>query len=147
MSHLTLSFLFALGTFAFIYMFWLRPILKKNPPFRELYATTGSYPLAVRKKFHGIRQKFTAAILTFISLLVLVQDYVAPAMMGVDISPLISHLPNWVWPLIVIGFTGLMNYFRHLADERSDRQIGVLTTAIDDPVKVSQLMDTTPNPS
>ncbi len=48
--------------FVAVYWFWIRPILKSRPAFRELYEQEESFFAAVREKFKGIKQKLSSAI-------------------------------------------------------------------------------------
>jgi hypothetical protein len=141
MFNLILTYFMVLATVATVYWYWIRPLLRQTPAFRELYDQSDSFRAALALKFVGSKQKLTAAFLTMASSVVMVYNFIAPAMTGVDITPLTASMPNWAWPLIVIGFTALLNYFRTLADERASRQIDALSAEIKDDAKVAKIIE------
>lgn len=122
-----------MGTFIFwfinvatvdvVYIFWIRPILKKTPTFSELYAKEGKFFGALAGRFAGIKQRLTAAIVYLAGVIVPVHDYLAPKLTGVDVTPLfpkiVNAVPPTMWPLIMIAFTALLDFFRYLSDNRS----------------------------
>lgn len=105
-----------------IYIFWIRPLLKQTPTFKSLYEENGSFWSAIRLKLQGLKQKLTAAFLIFASLTVELYDHILPAMTGVDITPLTSKVPQWLWPIIAISGVALLNYFRSLSDKRNEKK-------------------------
>lgn len=114
-----LTFMLVLATLVAIYWFWIRPILKSRPGFRELYDKEESFIAALREKLKGIKQKLSSAIVIAASAAVTGYDFFAPIVSGVDVSSLTSHLPSWAWPLILISVTALFQFFRNLADKRN----------------------------
>lgn len=128
-------------TLIIIFVFWIRPLLKQTPAFKALYDREESFFAALRLKVQGSKQKLTAAFITFASSAVMIYNTITPAMTGVDITPLTSHVPTWAWPLLAIGFTALMNYFRTLADENHAKKIDALASVINDDQKVADALD------
>lgn len=112
------------------YVFWVRPVLKQTPALKELYEKEASWWAAISDKLTGAKQKLTTAFLTVASMSVMFYDSIVPAMTGVDITPLTSQIPQWAYPLILIGVTWLLNYFRSLADKRNLKELEELKDQI-----------------
>lgn len=108
---------------AAIYWFWVRPILKSRPAFRELFQEEESFFAAVRAKFAGIKQKLSSVTVIAASAAVSGYDFLSPIVNGVDVSPIAGEMPPWVWPLILIGTTALFQYLRNLADKRHKTEL------------------------
>ncbi len=125
--------------FVTAYIFWIRPLLKQTPCVKELYNENG-FLTAFRIKLVGIKQRLLAAFLTIASSSVLLYDSIIPAVTGVDITPLTAKVPTWAWPLIAIGFTALMNYFRTLADRRSAARIDAVAGLVQDDAAVVEVV-------
>lgn len=100
------------------YYFWLRPILRQRPGFKELYDHEDSFLAALSDKFSGIKQKVAGALVVIAGVAVTVQDQLVPLLSGVDTTSITKSIPAWAWPLITIAVTLLLNYFRNLADKR-----------------------------
>jgi hypothetical protein len=105
------------------YIFWIRPVLRQTPALKELYDKEASWWSAISDKLAGAKQKLTTAFLTVASMSVMFYDSIVPAMTGVDITPLTSHIPQWAYPIILIAVTWLLNYFRSLADKRNLKEL------------------------
>lgn len=110
------------STLFVVYVFFVRPLLKINPKFRDLYAQEASVVGATRRKVRGIKQKLTSAFIYGVCSFITMYDSISPQLTGVDVTPLTNkitaHVPQWAWPIIIIGFTALLSYFRILADRR-----------------------------
>ena len=106
------------ATLVAIYAFWIRPILKSRPAFRELYDKEENFFAALRQKLKGIKQKLSSAIVIIASAAVAGYDFFAPIVSGVDVSGLTSRVPSWAWPLVLISVTALFQFLRNLADKR-----------------------------
>jgi len=119
-----LLFISVAATFIAVYWFWIRPILKSRPAFRELYQEEENLFAALREKFAGIKQKLSSAIVIAASAIVSGYDFFAPIVSGVDVSSIAAQVPSWVWPLILIAVTAIMEYFRNLADKRHAIELG-----------------------
>jgi hypothetical protein len=107
-----------------VYWFWIRPILKSRPAFRELYQEEENVLAALRAKFAGIKQKLSSAIVIAASAIVSGYDFFVPIVSGVDVSSIAAQVPSWAWPLILIAMTAVMKYFRDLADRRHEIELG-----------------------
>jgi hypothetical protein len=107
-----------------VYGFWIRPILKCRPAFRELYREEANFLAALRAKFAGIKQKLSSAIVIAASVIVSGYDFLAPIVGGVDVSSIAAQVPSWAWPLLLIAVTAVMKYFRDLADRRHELELG-----------------------
>jgi hypothetical protein len=118
-----LMFLLVLATLVAIYWFWIRPILKSRPAFRELYDREEGFIAALREKFAGIKQKLSSAVVIAASAAVSGYDFFAPIVSGVDVSSTAAQVPSWAWPLILIAVTAVMKYFRDLADKRHELEL------------------------
>lgn len=118
------------ATIVAIYWFWIRPVLAKTPGLKELYEKEYSWFKAFADKLAGAKQKLTAAFLTFTSFVVMFYDSIVPAMTGVDVTPLVQHIPQWAYPLILIAVTFVLNYFRSLADKRHLKELEELKDQI-----------------
>lgn len=119
---IALFWLINLAALIVVYILWIRPILRKTPALEALFIREDTYFGALRAKFAGIKQRLTAGMLYFSGVVVTVHDYVAPKMTGVDVTPffpkIVAAIPPSSWPLILIGFTAILDYFRYLADKR-----------------------------
>jgi hypothetical protein len=112
------------ATLVAIYTFWIRPILKTRPAFRELYQEEENIFAALRAKFAGIKQKLSSAVVIAASVIVSGYDFIAPIVSGVDVGLIAAQVPPWAWPLILIAVTAIMKYFRDLADRRHELELG-----------------------
>jgi hypothetical protein len=119
-----LLFISMTATLVAVYWFWIRPILKSRPAFRELYEQEENFLAALREKFAGIKQKLSSAIVIAASAIVSGYDFFAPIVSGVDMSSIAAQVPSWAWPLILIAVTAVMKYFRDLADKRHEVELG-----------------------
>lgn len=102
------------------YWFWLRPWLQTRPALADFYAREASFFEAVRLKFAGLKQRLTTLIVTVAGVFVMLNDQIAPILGQVDTSAITAKVPQWSWPIIVIGVTLLMQWFRTLSDRRND---------------------------
>lgn len=119
-----LMFVLVLATLVAIYWFWICPILKSRPAFRELYEKEESFIAALREKLKGIKQKLSSAIVIAASAAVSGYDFFTPIVSGVDVSSLTSQVPSWAWPLVLISLTALFQFLRNLADKRHQAELG-----------------------
>ncbi|MDI3469875.1 MAG: hypothetical protein OJF62_001938 [Pseudolabrys sp.] len=119
-----LLFISMAATLVAVYWFWIRPILRSRPAFRELYQEEENFLAALREKFAGIKQKLSSAIVIAASAIVSGYDFFAPIVSGVDVSSIAAQVPSWAWPLILIAVTAVMKYFRDLADRRHEIELG-----------------------
>ena len=113
-----LLFISMTATLVAVYWFWIRPILKSRPALRELHQEEENFFAALCKKFAGIKQKLSSAIVIAASAIVSGYDFFAPIVSGVDVSSLADKVPSWAWPLILIATTALFQFLRNLADRR-----------------------------
>lgn len=113
-----LTFVLVIATLVAVYWFWIRPILKSRPAFRELYEQEENFFRAFRQKLKGIKQKLSSAIVIIASVAVSGYDFLTPIISGVDVSSIAAQVPSWAWPLILIIVTALFQFFRNLADRR-----------------------------
>jgi hypothetical protein len=118
-----LMFVLVVATLVSIYWFWIRPILKSRPAFRELYEQEESFFAALREKFAGIKQKLSSAIVMVASAAVSGYDFFAPIVSGVDVSSIAAKVPSWAWPLILISTTAIFQFLRNLADRRHKSEL------------------------
>jgi hypothetical protein len=118
-----LMFILVAATVVAVYWFWIRPILKSRPAFRELYEQEESFLAAVREKLAGIKQKLSSAIVIAASAAVSGYDFISPIVSGVDVSSIAAQVPSWAWPLILISVTAVFQFLRNLADKRHDAEL------------------------
>lgn len=118
-----LVFVLVATTFVTIYWFWIRPVLKSRPAFRELYEQEESFFTALREKLKGIKQKLSSAIVIAASVAVSGYDFIAPIASGVDVSSIAAQVPSWAWPLILISVTALFQFLRNLGDKRHKAEL------------------------
>lgn len=118
-----LMFILLAATFVAVYWFWIRPVLKSRPGFRELYEREESFFTALREKFAGIKQKLSSAIVVAASVAVSGYDFIAPIVSGVDVSSIAAQVPSWAWPLVLITVTALFQFLRNLADKRHKAEL------------------------
>ena len=113
-----------------IYWFWIDPILKSRPAFRDIYAEQNTILAALKQKLKGIKQKLSSAVVIGASAAVTAYDFVNPIISGVDVTPLTSEVPSWAWPLVLISTTALFQFLRNLADIRHKAEIKSGTTQL-----------------
>jgi len=127
-----LIFVLMAATIVAVYWFWMRPVLRSRPAFRELYEKEESFFRALREKLKGIKQKLSSALVVAVSAAVAAYDFLAPALSSVDVSLLSAHVPPWAWPLILIFITALLQFLRNLSDKRHEAELA------DDPARVQE---------
>lgn len=118
-----LLFISMTATLVVVYWFWIRPILKTRPAFRELYEEGENFFAALRTKFAGIKQKLSSAVVIAASAIVSGYDFFAPIVSGVDVSSIAAQVPSWAWPLILISVTALFQFLRNLSDKRHQAEL------------------------
>lgn len=118
-----LMFILMATTLVAVYWFWIRPILKSRPAFREIYQKEVDFYGSARAKFAGIKQKLSSAVIIAASAAVSAYDFFAPIVSGVDMSSIAAKVPSWAWPLILIAVTALIQSFRNLADKRHEAEL------------------------
>ena len=106
-----------------IYWFWIDPILKSRPAFRDIYAHDNTIFAALKEKLKGIKQKLSSVVVICASGAVTAYDFFNPIISGVDVTPLTSHVPSWAWPLVLISTTALFQFMRNLADARHKAEL------------------------
>ena len=106
-----------------IYWFWIDPILKSRPAFRDIYAHDNTIFAALKEKLKGIKQKLSSVVVICASGAVTAYDFFNPIISGVDVTPLTSNVPSWAWPLVLISTTALFQFLRNLADARHKTEL------------------------
>ena len=106
-----------------IYWFWIDPILKSRPAFRDIYAHNNTIFAALKEKLKGIKQKLSSVVVICASGAVTAYDFFNPIISGVDVTPLTSNVPSWAWPLVLISTTALFQFLRNLADARHKAEL------------------------
>ena len=101
-----------------IFWFWIDPILKSRPAFRDIYAHDNTISAALKEKLKGIKQKLSSVVVICASGAVTAYDFFNPIISGVDVTPLTAQVPSWAWPLVLISTTALFQFLRNLADGR-----------------------------
>lgn len=124
-----LLFILTAATLVAVYRFWICPILRSRPAFRELYQREEDFFAALRAKFAGIKQKLSSAIVIAASAAVSGYDFFAPIVSGVDMSSIAAKVPSWAWPLILISITATFQFLRNLADKRHAADLADATAA------------------
>lgn len=102
------------------YVFWLRPLLRQRPGFKELYDREEGFFATLGAKFAGLKQKLTVALVTIAGVAIEAQDMIVPMFTGVDTTSILDMIPPKAWPFIMIGFGLLLAWFRRLAENRGD---------------------------
>ena len=113
-----------------IFWFWIDPILKSRPAFRDIYAHDNTIFAALKEKLKGIKQKLSSVVVICASGAVTAYDFFNPIISGVDVTPLTSHVPSWAWPLVLISTTALFQFLRNLADIRRKAELTASTTQV-----------------
>ena len=108
-------------TLGVVYVFALRPALKQNPKFAELYTKEGGLFSAINNKLGGLKQKLTTIFVSLASFLVLAHEQIAPLVTqaSVDPSQILPKIPAWAWPVMTMVILWLIQYFRSLADRKA----------------------------
>lgn len=118
-----LSFIFFLVGFMLAYWFWVRPMLRERPQFKDFYDRTDSFWLSVKLKFTTLRTKLAAGMLMVASTLVELHDFVLPAATGIDWTPITSTVPPVVWPVVSFGAAALFFWLRNLTAKRQEQVV------------------------
>jgi len=118
------------GTTAGFYWFWIRPILRINPSFKEFYEESDTRIEALRRKFAGLKQKLTTAFFFLIGIIVSGYDFFLTMAQASgyglnDLSTLTDKVPPAAWPLIGMAVLALIQYLRNLNDARTNAEIVV----------------------
>jgi hypothetical protein len=117
------------------YLFGLRPLLKQNPAFKELYATEDTFLNAVSAKFGGLKQKITTIFVSAIGFVVVAHDTLLSLMAAAGIDPvaygsqLLPKVPPLAWPIITLAILWIIRYFRSLADKQARANAEALLNA------------------
>lgn len=79
----------------------------------------------IKAWFSHSRTIFAARLYALAGVLVTTHDIALPYFTGTDLSPITAHVPNWIWPLLVIGTGMLFEWLRRittqsLADNKED---------------------------
>lgn len=113
-----------LATLATIYACWIRPVLRQRPSLASFYARSDNILEAIRLKFAGIKQKLWTALASMAAIVVTMHDQIAPFISQVDVTNLTDKVPQWAWPLIMIGVLMVSQWLRNLADKRTEAEQG-----------------------
>ena len=108
-------------TLIVVYALVLRPALKQNPKFTELYTKEEGFFSAINNKLGGLKQKLTTIFVSLAGFLVLAHDQIAPLVtqIGVDPATILPKVPAWAWPVATMLVLWLVQYFRSLADRKA----------------------------
>ena len=115
----------SVATVLAIFWFWIDPILKSRPAFRDIYADDNTIFAALKEKLKGIKQKLSSLVVICASGAVTAYDFFNPIISGVDVTPLTSHVPSWAWPLVLISTTALFQFLRNLSDSRHKKELNL----------------------
>lgn len=108
------------------YLFLLRPILRSRPELKEFYGYTDSFWTAAWGKFAFIKSKLLAMLMMALSGIISLHDFLLPASVGIDWTPLTSKVPDWSWPIISFVVAALFYWFHQL----KEREQAMVTTAV-----------------
>lgn len=113
------------------YVVGIRPALRQNPKFKDLYDAEEGYFSAISTKLGGVKQKLTTIAISAASFIVLAHDEISPLITqaGVDPSQFLPKVPAWAWPLITIAVLWLVQHFRNLADAQARSNAEALLNA------------------
>jgi hypothetical protein len=115
------------------YVFGIRPVLKTNPAFKDLYSVESGVFAAISAKLSGLKQRLTTVLMSAAGFIVLTYDSVPPllAQFGITIEPAkyLPNMPPWGWVLLVMVGYWAMQYFRHLADKAARANAEALLNA------------------
>jgi hypothetical protein len=113
-----LFLVFVVITLGCVYVFWVRPILKRTPRFADFYANEASIFTALRLKFQGVKERLIAVFVTVASVLISMHDFIAPYITGDTVEQFTKAIPPWAIPLIPMAVSLLMLWLRSLAEKR-----------------------------
>lgn len=121
-----LLFILIVLTIIAAYFFWIRPALKSNPKFADIYAREKSFWAALGVKFKGIKQKLVTVFVMIAGFVVTTYDSIISlaAQVGFDwgnVQTLTSKVPPSAWPVIGMVLIGLVQWFRNLSDKRVEQ--------------------------
>lgn len=102
------------------YVFWVRPLLRTRPTFKEFYDNEEGFFASIALKFAGLKQKLLTAVIVAVSAFVTAYDTVAPFLSGVQVQNLTDKIPQGWWP-VILGMSALvLLWFRKLAEKRDN---------------------------
>jgi hypothetical protein len=125
---LVVSYLFptlCVFTLLVVYVVGIRPVLRQNPAFKELYAAEDGFLAALASKFSGIKQKLATVFASLVGLLVVCHDAVSELLTQAGLDPqtlgtqILPKVPAYVWPLATMALLWLIQHFRNIADKQA----------------------------
>lgn len=117
------------------YIFGLRPLLKQNPAFKQLYATEDTMINALSAKLGGLKQKIATLVISAAGFVVVAHDSITSLLSAAGIDPvaygsqILPKVPPMAWPLITIAVIWLIQHFRNLADNQARANAEALLNA------------------
>jgi hypothetical protein len=117
------------------YAVFVRPALKQNPAFKDLYATEETALSAIAAKFSGLKQRLTTIFVSAVGFVVVAHDSLASLLQAAGIDPvaygsqLLPKVPPLAWPIITLVCLWTIQYFRGLADKQARANAEALLNA------------------
>lgn len=110
-----LSFLFIATGLISGYWFILRPILRQRAASRDaVEALEFGFLDRLSAYVYGLKTRLAAWAVILPSMLVSAHDFLLPLVSTVDVSPLTAAVPQWAWPLVLIGVGALFRWLRSI---------------------------------
>jgi hypothetical protein len=109
-----LSVLFFLASAVVAYVAVIRPILRDRGYFTDFYTMADSFWHRLGRYLKGVRTRLAANLLMLASALISLHDFILPATVGIDWTPVYSLLPPWAWTAVFFLIAALFRWLRKL---------------------------------
>ena len=103
-------------TLALIYVFIVRPILKKQPGMSVAFAAEASFGQKIQAKITGWKTYIAAWLTTIAGIVIGLYDQILPLAAGMDWTPITSKLPGWALPVGMVGLGLVFAWLRKVTD-------------------------------
>jgi predicted permease len=105
-----------LVTLALIYVFIVRPILKKQPAMSATFAAEATIGQKIQAKITGWKTYIVAWLTTIAGLVIGLYDQILPLAAGMDWTPITSKLPGWALPVGMVCLGLMFAWLRKVTD-------------------------------
>jgi hypothetical protein len=103
-------------TLALVYLFIVRPILKKQPAMSVTFAAEATFFQKIQAKITGWKTYIAAWLTTIAGIVIGLYDQILPLAAGMDWTPITSKLPGWVLPVGMVALGLGFAWLRKVTD-------------------------------
>lgn len=111
-----LSWLLILAGLLLAYLLLVRPALRQRaalkPYFDQLDAAEAGLWDRLTGYFRGLKTRLAAWFVVLAGLAVEAHDFILPVISGVDTTAITARIPQWAYPMVLIGLGVLFRYLR-----------------------------------